>query len=74
MSSRRVLSANHRARAHRARVVEEPTEHICGERECCVEHLAGHRWELDETVRDLTREDYGCATVTTWPAYERDAG
>ena len=33
-----------RARAHGARVLEEPKEFEYGERECTVEDLAGHHW------------------------------
>src|SRR5690348_10727161 len=40
-----------RARDAGARVFEEPTSHAYGERSCSVEDLAGHRWELSQTIR-----------------------
>jgi uncharacterized glyoxalase superfamily protein PhnB len=56
-----------RAVAHGARVLEAPTEQIYGERECTLEDLAGHRWQLCTTVRDVAPEEYGCETVSPWP-------
>lgn len=56
-----------RARAHGARILEPPTEHEYGERECTVEDLAGHRWQFSETVRDVAPEEYGCQTIAPWP-------
>lgn len=56
-----------RACAHGARILEPPTEHEYGERECAVEDLAGHQWQFTETVRDVVPEEYGCETVTPWP-------
>jgi uncharacterized glyoxalase superfamily protein PhnB len=53
-----------RAKACGARVLEEPTEHEYGELECTVEDLAGHRWQLTETVRDVAPEEWGGETVT----------
>lgn len=58
-----------RARAAGARVVQEPTEHMYGERECSLEDLAGHRWQFSHTVRDVAPEEYGCQTVRPWPQY-----
>lgn len=52
-----------RARTHGARVVQEPTEHEYGERECTVEDLAGHRWQFTQTVRDVAPEEWGGITV-----------
>lgn len=52
-----------RARAHGARVLEEPIEHEYGERECTVEDLAGHRWQFTQTVRDVAPEEWGGVTV-----------
>jgi uncharacterized glyoxalase superfamily protein PhnB len=57
-----------RARSHGARVLQSPTEYEYGERECTIEDLAGHRWQFTETVRDVAPEDYGCQTVSPWPA------
>lgn len=54
-----------RARAHGARVLQEPTEHVYGERECTVEDLAGHRWQFTQTMRDVAPEEWGGQTVAT---------
>lgn len=57
-----------RARAAGARVLEPPTDREYGERECTVEDLAGHRWQFSETLRDVSPEEFGCQTVSPWPA------
>jgi uncharacterized glyoxalase superfamily protein PhnB len=49
-----------------AGVMEEPTIHAYGERSCRVEDLAGHRWELTQTVRDVEPEEWGGISVTPW--------
>jgi uncharacterized glyoxalase superfamily protein PhnB len=51
------------ARAHGARVLQEPTEFPYGERSCTLEDLAGHRWEFTETVRDVAPEEWGGISV-----------
>ena len=61
-----------RAVAHGARVVQEPTDQVYGERECTLEDLAGHRWELTQTLRDVAPEDFGCETVAPWPEEQSD--
>ena len=58
-----VDAAFERAREHGARVVEEPIEHVYGERECTVEDLAGHRWQFTQTLRDVAPEEWGGVTV-----------
>ena len=55
-----------RARDAGARVLEEPTTWEYGERSCVVEDLAGHRWELTQTVRDVEPEEWGGITVAPW--------
>lgn len=55
-----------RARDAGARVVEELTTHVYGERSCTLEDPAGHRWELTQTVRDVEPEEWGGVTVTPW--------
>ena len=55
-----------RARDFGARVVDEPTTHEYGERSCMVEDLAGHRWELTQTMRDVEPEEWGGVTVAPW--------
>ena len=58
-----VGAAFERARAHGARVLQEPTEFEYGERECTVEDLAGHRWQFTQTMRDVAPEEWGGVTV-----------
>jgi uncharacterized glyoxalase superfamily protein PhnB len=55
-----------RAADHGARVVEELTTHMYGERSCMVEDLAGHRWELTQTVRDVEPEEWGGVSTGQW--------
>jgi uncharacterized glyoxalase superfamily protein PhnB len=55
-----------RARNHGATVVEEPTTHMYGERSCVLADLAGHHWELTQTVRDVEPEEWGGVTVAPW--------
>ena len=58
-----VDAAFERARAHGARVLQEPTEFEYGERECTVEDLAGHRWQFTQTMRDVAPEEWGGRSV-----------
>jgi uncharacterized glyoxalase superfamily protein PhnB len=55
-----------RARDAGGRVLEEPTTSEYGERSCVVEDLAGHRWELTQTVRDVEPEEWGGVTIAPW--------
>jgi len=55
-----------RARDFGARVLEEPRTWEYGERSCVVEDLAGHRWELTQSVRDVEPEEWGGTTVAPW--------
>jgi uncharacterized glyoxalase superfamily protein PhnB len=59
-----------RARDHGAVVIEAPADREYGERDCTLEDLAGHRWQLAEAVADVTPEEFGCETVSPWPAYQ----
>jgi uncharacterized glyoxalase superfamily protein PhnB len=59
-----------RACEHGVVVVEAPVDRDYGERDCTVEDLAGHRWQLAEVVADVAPEEFGCQTVSPWPAYE----
>ena len=61
-----VDSAFARARDFGARVVQEPETYEYGERSCQLEDLAGHRWELTQTVRDVEPEEWGGKTVAPW--------
>jgi uncharacterized glyoxalase superfamily protein PhnB len=49
-------------------VIRTPTDREYGERDFLVEDLAGHRWEFCETLRDVAPEEFGCQTVSPWPA------
>ena len=62
-----------RAREAGAVVVEAPVDRDYGERDCTVEDLAGHRWQLAEVLVDVAPEEFGCQTVSPWPAYESGA-
>ena len=62
-----------KAREAGAVVVEAPVDRTYGERDCTVEDLAGHRWQLAEVLADVAPEEFGCQTVSTWPAYESGA-
>jgi len=55
-----------RARDFGAGVLQEPTTYEYGERSCQVDDLAGHRWELTQTVRDVEPEEWGGITVAPW--------
>jgi uncharacterized glyoxalase superfamily protein PhnB len=55
-----------RAREHGARVVEDLTTWEYGERSAVVEDIAGHRWELTQSVRDVEPEEWGGTTVAPW--------
>jgi len=55
-----------RARDFGACVLQEPATYEYGERSCVIEDLAGHRWELTQTVRDVEPEEWGGVTVAPW--------
>ena len=61
-----VDAAYARAKEAGARVVEELTTFEYGERSCAVEDLAGHRWELTQTVRDVAPEEWGGVSIGSW--------
>ena len=63
-----VTAQYERALAYGARVLEPPVAREYGERECSVEDLAGHRWQFTQTLRDVAPEEYGCRTISPWPA------
>jgi uncharacterized glyoxalase superfamily protein PhnB len=52
-----------RARAHGARVLQEPEDQVYGEREATVEDLAGHRWQFTQTLRDVDPAAWGGTVV-----------
>jgi uncharacterized glyoxalase superfamily protein PhnB len=47
-------------------VLEEPKTYEYGERSCEVEDLAGHRWELTQSVRDVEPEEWGGISIGSW--------
>lgn len=53
-------------------VLEAPVDREYGERDCTLEDLAGHRWQLAEVVADVAPEDFGCRTISPWPAYQSE--
>jgi uncharacterized glyoxalase superfamily protein PhnB len=55
-----------RARDAGAKVLDDPKTWEYGERSSLVEDLAGHRWELTQTVRDVEHEEWGGVTVAPW--------
>jgi uncharacterized glyoxalase superfamily protein PhnB len=59
-----------RARDHGAVVLETPVDREYGERDCTLVDLAGHRWQLAEAIADVAPEEFGCETVSPWPAYQ----
>jgi uncharacterized glyoxalase superfamily protein PhnB len=55
-----------RARGAGAAIVDEPTDHMYGERQYSTEDLAGHHWTFTESIADVAPEEYGCTTVEAW--------
>ena len=55
-----------RARAGGATIVDEPTDHVYGERQYSAKDLAGHHWTFTESIADVAPEEYGCTTVEAW--------
>ncbi len=52
-----------RARAHGAKIIEEPRDFEYGERQYAAEDFAGHQWTFSETLRDVAPEEWGGTTV-----------
>jgi len=59
-----------RACYHGAVVLEAPVDRPYGERDCTLEDPAGHRWQFAEATADVAPEEFGCTTVSPWPAYQ----
>jgi uncharacterized glyoxalase superfamily protein PhnB len=53
-----------RARAHGARILQEPQDFPYGERQYTAEDLAGHRWTFSETLTDVDPGDWGGTLVS----------
>ncbi|HLI78014.1 MAG TPA: VOC family protein, partial [Acidobacteriaceae bacterium] len=47
------------ARAHGAKIVDEPTTHPYGERQYVAEDPAGHLWTFSQSVEDLHPDAWG---------------
>ena len=47
------------ARAHGARILNEPTTHPYGERQYVAEDPAGHQWTFSQSMADLHPETWG---------------
>jgi uncharacterized glyoxalase superfamily protein PhnB len=47
------------ARAQGARILEEPTDHVYGERQYSVEDPWGHQWTFSQTLADVDPADWG---------------
>jgi uncharacterized glyoxalase superfamily protein PhnB len=54
------------ARAAGAAIIEEPTDHMYGERQYSADDLAGHRWTFTESIADVAPEEYGSRTIEPW--------
>ncbi|HEV2445256.1 MAG TPA: VOC family protein [Candidatus Sulfopaludibacter sp.] len=48
-----------RAKNHGARITQEPTTHMYGERQYNAEDLAGHTWTFSQSVADVDPRDWG---------------
>jgi uncharacterized glyoxalase superfamily protein PhnB len=55
-----------RASDNGGRVVEELNTHVYGERSGVIEDLAGHRWELTQTITDTAPEEWGGVSIAPW--------
>jgi uncharacterized glyoxalase superfamily protein PhnB len=49
-----------------AKPLQEPVTYEYGERSCVLEDLAGHRWELTQTVRNVAPAEWGGVEVAPW--------
>jgi uncharacterized glyoxalase superfamily protein PhnB len=47
-------------------VLQEPITYEYGERSCVLEDLAGHRWELTQTMRNVAPAEWGGVEVAPW--------
>lgn len=45
--------------AHGATVIEPPTNHAYGERQCSVVDVGGHTWTFSQTIADSDPADWG---------------
>ena len=56
------------ARAHGAKILEEPTDFEYGERQYSAEDPVGHQWTFSETRADVAPEDWGGISVRRSPS------
>jgi uncharacterized glyoxalase superfamily protein PhnB len=52
------------ARAHGARIVDEPRDFEYGERQYTAEDPAGHQWTFSQTLTDVAPEEWGGISVS----------
>jgi uncharacterized glyoxalase superfamily protein PhnB len=52
-----------RARANGAIILDEPTDHIYGERQYNAQDFFGHRWDFTQTLADVEPESWGGISV-----------
>lgn len=48
-----------RARQNGAIILDEPTDHMYGERQYNAQDFFGHIWDFTETIADIAPEDWG---------------
>jgi len=58
-----VLAHYEHAKSRGAEILEEPVEHMYGEREYNVKDIGGHRWTFAQTIADMDPTTFGF-TVT----------
>ncbi len=51
------------ARARGAQIVEEPVDHVFGERQYTAEDPAGHQWTFSQTLEDVAPEEWGGISI-----------
>lgn len=56
-----------RARQHGAVIVDEPVDHMYGERQYNALDFHGHFWDFTETIRDVEPESWGGTSVDLRP-------
>lgn len=53
-----------RARAAGAIILDEPTDHMYGERQYNAMDFCGHRWDFTESIADVEPESWGGTSVS----------
>jgi uncharacterized glyoxalase superfamily protein PhnB len=59
------------SRAHGTRILDEPTDHVYGERQYGAEDPWGHQWTFSQTLADVAPEEWG---GTSPPLTETNSG